>query len=339
MYDVRYENEEKQLRAWHWFIKRSELNALHTQVKDRSSKDLLTQLLSGNFSTMRLLLSGFILMIGIIIGVSGNIEVVSVPPIAPYMPSNILIKRTGGVAIMDNLVDVTVTTYDAQKTTALTKYTLIGQGKESLNQALGDLYQARYAGYFTEVPTEKITLKIVCKYLTGTFTVFTDEFTVKKEMTIAYFRPEADDKEVNDKVESFVRQGVNRLNEGKFGPQPFEPILREWKINLKSYQYSTNQAAGALLAYGSMKKEIDSLAPMASILGLGSSDQTEVTAKEMIRDGYAVTSFRKDVSETLTGDKFKYLNRLELTENVFLDNVFGYLKVCTFRSKIRFINF
>ena len=254
-------------------------------------------------------------MIGIVIGVNGNIEVVSVPPIAPYMPSNILIKRTNA-DIMNQLVDVTVTTYDAQKTTALTKYTLIGQGKESLNQALGDLYQARYAGYFTEAPTEKITLKIVCKYSNGTFTVFTDVFTVKKQ--IANLRPEVVDKEVNDRVESFVIEGVNRLNEGKFGP-PFELILRGWKINLKSN--STNQAAAALLEYGSMNSQTP--------VQLGVYNRTEMTVKEMIQDGYAVTSFRKIVSSTtLKEGKFDRTDSMGVEEDLDNLKVFTYIILC-----------
>ena len=77
-----------------------------------------------------------------------------------------------------------------------------------------------------------------------------------------------------------------------------------------------------------MKEESFTSAPVTSIIVSGSDVHAQAIVPIAMTDGYSVTSFRKAVSKHFKDlEKFKHFNRLELPEDVFLDNVFKYFKV------------
>jgi len=293
------------------------------------------------------------LFLGLHLAFSGanaqDLTVVTVPPIAPYLPARILIRRTDEydyssygkkVGEIHRLSDLKVTVWDKTKSNPLPEYNPHGQNETFLLQAPGDLHQARYMGYFTKMPREPVTLKFEYTRLAeqnydtkrsslsaATITAFTEPFNVISELTIPYFRPINDDKELNDMLEAFVREGVDRVNKNLYGPYPQRTLIPDYKVNLKTYTFSTQDRSNIMLVYKRMKKDLDTMPPVASILGIGSDDHALMAVPEMVRDGFAVTSFRKDVSKDfMNQEKFSYFNRLELPEDVFLDNVFRYLK-------------
>ena len=141
--------------------------------------------------------------------VLGELKLLSVPEyVAPLVSVNVVFTRTD--TYQYDLTDLKVTCYNADKTQALPKYKVHGQGKAFVYIAPGDMWQGRYTGYFLDAPTEQVTLKIEYERKTagGWISTFTEPFLVRKEITIPHFRPtpnDADEFELDDKIESFAR--------------------------------------------------------------------------------------------------------------------------------------
>ena len=192
---------------------------------------------------------------------AGELKILGRPKtISPFIPMNFLLTRTDTykynnvdrLAEIDELSDLKVTVYNEFKNMTLPQYKVEGQDKTFLKAAPGDMWQARYIGYFVDMPKEKITLKFrynkkkLGAIAAGWIEVFSDPFHVSQELTIAYFRPESTEKELNDKMETVMEQAVARLNKNAYASFPFQSILPGWKVLLKTYAYSTDDTANLI---------------------------------------------------------------------------------------------